>query len=325
MHRRSLIGAGVAALAGVSLPLRAQQKAAPVVGLLYTSTPLLGRARVAAFVQRLAELGWVDGRTVTIDLRWGEGSAPRTDAIVAEFVDRKVDVIVMNGDAQVRDAMRRTASIPIVVSSAADPVGNGLVASLARPGGNVTGLSLALTETTGKRLELLRELVPSLRRLAILGNFANPAVALELDAAEAAARTLGCDVIRAEIRRSDDLGPAFEALRGRAEALYVCVDPLVGTNGRRINDLALAQKLPTMHSFRELVEAGGLICYGPDVTDMFRRAAEVTDRILRGARPGDLPVEQPTKFALVVNLKTAQALGLAVPPPILARADEILE
>lgn len=320
-----MIGAGAAAFASSSLPAGAQQKAVPVVGLLYTSTPLLGKARVAAFVQRLSELGWVDGRTAAIDLRWGEGSAQRADAIVAEFVDRKVDVIVMNGDAQVRDAMRRTASIPIVISSAADPVGNGLVASLARPGGNVTGLSLSLTETTGKRLELLREVVPSLRRLAVLGNFANPSVALEREAAEAAARAVGCEVLLAEIRRSDDLVPAFESIAGRADALYVCVDPLVGTNGRRINELALAQRLPAMHSFRELVETGGLICYGPDVTDMFRRAAEVTDRILRGARPSDLPVEQPTKFALVVNLKTSQALGLPLPPSILARADEIIE
>ncbi len=320
-----MIGAGAAAIAAASLPAGAQQKAVPVVGLLYTSTPLLGKARVAAFVQRLSELGWADGRTIAIDLRWGEGSAQRVDAIVAEFVERKVDVIVMNGDAQVREAMRRTASIPIVISSAADPVGNGLVASLARPGGNVTGLSLSLTETTGKRLELLREVVPSLRRLAILGNFANPSVALEREAAEAAARTFGWEVLRAEIRRSDDLAPAFEAIGGRADALYVCVDPLVGTNGRRINELALAQRLPAMHSFRELVEAGGLICYGPDVTDMFRRAAEVTDRILRGARPSDLPVEQPTKFALVVNLRTAQALGLTLTPSILARADEVIE
>ncbi len=215
--------------------------------------------------------------------------------------------------------------IPIVISSAADPVCNGLVASLARPGGNVTGLSLALTETTGKRLELLREIVPSLRRLAILGNFSNPTVALELDAVQGAARALDLETIRSEIRGAADIAPAIEALKGRADALYVCIDPLVGTNGRRINERALAARLPIMHSFRELVEAGGLICYGPDVPDMFRRAAALVDKTLRGTKPSEIPVEQPTTFSMVINMKTANALGLAIPPSLLARADEVIE
>ena len=322
MRRRLLLGGGLLAATGA----RAQQPAkGPTIGLLYTSTPLLGKARVAAFVKRLGELGWVDGRNITIDLRWGEGSAERVDEALSDFVRRNVDIIVINGDVQVRAAKPKTATIPIVISSAGDPVGTGLVASLARPGGNVTGLSLALTETAGKRLELLREVVPSLRRVAILGNFSNPTIALEFEAVQAAARTLGLETIRTEIRKADDIAPAIEALKGRADGLYVCVDPLVGTNGKRINELALAARLPTMHSFRELVDAGGLIGYGPDVTDMFRRAADFVGRILRGAKPGDIPVEQPTKFVLVINLKTAKALDLTLSPTMLARADEVIE
>lgn len=297
-----------------SIQAKAQQPAKnPTIGLLYTSSTLLGRARVAAFVQRLAELGWTEGRNITIDLRWAEGRIERVHDTVAEFVQRKVDVIVLNGDAQVLDAKRQTATIPIVISASADPVGNGIVASLARPGGNVTGLSLGLTETAGKRLELLRELVPSMRRVAIFGNLGNPTVALEHDAVQAAARTLGLDAIRTEIKAAGDIGPAFDGLKGRVDALYVCIDPVVGTNGQQINDRALGAGLPVMHSFRELVEAGGLVCYGPDVLDMFRRAAEMVDKILKGAKPANLPVEQPTKFAMVINLKTVKALGIAVP------------
>jgi putative ABC transport system substrate-binding protein len=324
VRRRLLLGGGLLVATGATA--HAQQPAKrPTIGLLYTSTPLLGKARIDAFMRRLGELGWVDGRNITVDLRWGEGSAERVDEALSEFVRRNVDVIVMNGDAQVREAKRKTATIPIVISSAGDPVGSGLVASLARPVGNVTGLSLSLPETAGKRLALLREAVPSLRRVAILGNFSNPTIALEFDAVQAAARTLGLEIIRTEVGKSDDIAPAIEALKGRADGLYVCVDPLVGTNGKRINELALAARLPTIHSFRELVEAGGLVGYGPDVTDMFRRAADFVDRILRGAKPGDIPVEQPTKFILMVNLKTAKALDVTLSPTMLARADEVIE
>ena len=309
-----------------SIRAKAQQPAKnPTIGLLYTSSTLLGRARVAAFVQRLGELGWVEGRNITIDLRWGEGRIERVHDTVAEFVQRKVDVIVLNGDAQVLDAKRQTTTIPIVISASADPVGNGAVASLARPGGNITGLSLGMTETAGKRLELLHELVPSMRRVAIFGNLGNPTVAREHDAVQTAARTLGLEVLRTDIKVASDIGSAFDGLKGRVDALYVCIDPLVGTNGQQVNDLALDAKLPVMHSFRELVEAGGLVCYGPDVPDMFRRAADMVDKILKGAKPANLPVEQPTKFTMVVNLQTAKALGIAVPPSTLARADEVIE
>ena len=197
--------------------------------------------------------------------------------------------------------------------------------ALARPGGNVTGLSIQATDLAGKRLELLREVVPGLRRLAIMANVGNPAAVLEMREVQAAARTLGLDATTLEIRRAEDIAPAFEALKGRAEALYVVGDPLVNTNRIRINTLALGARLPTMYGIREYVEAGGLMSYGPNFPDLFRRAADYVDKILRGAKPADLPVEQPTKFDLVINLTTAKALGLEVPPTLLARADEVIE
>ena len=200
-------------------------------------------------------------------------------------------------------AKQATAVIPIVFGAAGDPVGAGLVASLARPGGNVTGLSNRTTDTNGKRLELLREVVPGLRRLAILANVGNPASVLEMGEAQATARTLGLEVITSEIRRAEDIAPAFEALKDRADALYVCADPLVNTNRTRINILAVGARLLTIYDFREYVEAGGLMSYGPDIPDLFRRAADFVDKILRGAKPADIPVEQPTKFELVINLK----------------------
>jgi ABC-type uncharacterized transport system substrate-binding protein len=208
---------------------------------------------------------------------------------------------------------------------AGDPVANNLVASLARPGGNITGLSNQTRELAGKRLELLREVVPGLHRLAILVNVGNPAAVLEMGEAQAAARTLGLEVAVVEIRRAEDIGPAFEALKGRADALYVCADALVVSNRMRINTFALSARLPTVHFSRDLVEAGGLMSYGTNAPDLFRRAADYVDKILRGAKPADIPVEQPTKFDLVINLTTARVLGLDVPPSVLARADEVIE
>ena len=280
---------------------------------------------VAAFVQRLRELGWIEGRTVAIEYRWAEGRSERFAEIAAEFVRLKVDVIVTAGTAAVVAAKQATSVIPIVFAAAGDPVGTGLVASLARPGGNVTGLSIQATDLAGKRLELLREVVPGLRRLAIMANVGNPAAVLEMGEVQAAARTLGLEVVTLEIRRAEDIAPAFEALKGRADALYVVGDPLVNTNRVRINTLALAARLPTMYGSREYVEAGGLMSYGANFPDLFRRAADYVDKILRGAKPADIPVEQPTKFDLVINLTTAKALGLDVPPTLLARADEVIE
>jgi ABC-type uncharacterized transport system substrate-binding protein len=206
-----------------------------------------------------------------------------------------------------------------------DPVANGLVKSLARPGGNVTGLSNQTRDLAGKRVEILREVIPGLRRLAILANVGNDAVVLEMRDAQAAARTLGYEVATLEIRRSEDIAPAFETLRDRADAIYIVIDALVVINRVSINTLALNARLPTMHAFRESVEAGGLISYGPNFPELWRRSAEYIDKILRGAKPADIPVEQPTKFDLVINLKTAKALGLSVPPALLARADDVIE
>jgi putative ABC transport system substrate-binding protein len=311
--------------AAYPLTARAQQSGKlPVIGFLFASTAAAERPRRVAFVQRLGELGWVEGRSVVIEYRSAEGVVKRAGEIAAELVQLKVDVIVMAGDAQVLAAKRATEVIPIV-AVAGDPVGNGLVASLARPGGNITGLSGQVADTAGKRVELLHEVVPALRRLAIFGNFANPTVAVELEATQTAARTRGLEPIRAEFQRAEDIPAMLESLNGRADALYVCVDPLMIANRARIITLALGARLPAMHSYRDNLEAGGLISYGPDLPDLYRRAAGLVDKILRGAKPADIPVEQPTKFDLVINLKIAKTLGLEVPPALLTRADEVIE
>jgi putative ABC transport system substrate-binding protein len=324
--RRELLAALGGAAAAWPLAARAQQAAKlPTIGFLVAGTPSSHGQWVAAFVQRLRELGWIEGRTITIEYRWAEGRSERFAEIAAEFVRRKVDVIVTSATEAVVAAKQATSVIPIVIAAAGDPVGTGLVASLARPGGNVTGLSIQQTEVAAKRLELLREIVPGLRRLAILGNVSGPAVVLDMREAEAAARTLGMEVITSEIRRGEDIAPAFAALKGRAEALYLPIDPLVNTHRFRINTLALAARLPTVHTSREWVEVGGLMSYGANVPDLFRRAANYVDKILRGAKPGDIPVEQPSKFDLIINLTTARALDLEVPPTLLARADEVIE
>jgi len=305
---------------------RAQQAGKlPTIGFFSPRSAAAARSSVAALVQRLGELGWIEGRTVAIQYRWADEHDEQLAAIADEFARLKVDVIVTHATAPVRAAKQATAVIPIVFASAADPVSNGLVASLSRPGGNVTGISSLTVELAGKRLELLRELIPSVHRLAIMSNADGPGAVREMADAQAAARTLGLEIVTSEIRRAEDIAPAFEALKGRADALYVVTDPLVNTNRIRINALALGARLPTMHGSRDYVEAGGLISYGPDVLSMYRRAAELVDKILRGAKPADIPVEQPTRFNLVVNLKTANALRLAIPEAFLARADQVIE
>jgi putative tryptophan/tyrosine transport system substrate-binding protein len=293
--------------------------------LLAPTTSSSQSEHVAAFVQALRELGWIEGRNVAIEVRWAEGRDERYAQIAEELVRLKVDVILTHNTLPVLAAKQATSVIPIVFASAGDPVGTGIVASLGRPGGNVTGLSSQATDTAGKRLEFLREVVPSLRRLAIIGNVGNPYSVLEIGEVQAAARTLGLDFAAFEIRRAEDVAPVFEALKGRAEALYIVPDSLLFANRIRIIALALGARLPTMCFNREYVEAGGLLSYGASFTDLFRRAASYVDKILRGAKPADLPVEQPTKFDLVINLKTANALGLTVPPTLLARADEVIE
>jgi ABC-type uncharacterized transport system substrate-binding protein len=297
----------------------------PTIGFLGSSTPSAMSRWIAAFVQRLREFGWIEGSTIAIEYRWAEGRTERYAEIAAEFVRRKVDVIVTYGTPSSEAAKQATAVIPIVFAAAADPVGNGLVASLARPGGNITGLSLQQSDIVGKKLELLHEVLAGLRRLAIMGNVGNPAAVLEASEVRVAASRLGLDIIALDIRRAEDIVPAFETIKGRADALYVCSDPLVFTNINRINTLALGARLPTIHNGREYIESGGLISYGPSYPDLFRRAAELVDKILRGANPADFPVEQPTKFDLVLNLTTAKALGLTIPSSLLARADEVIE
>jgi putative tryptophan/tyrosine transport system substrate-binding protein len=304
---------------------RAQQPGKlPTIGFLGAATASAWSPWVAAFVQRLPELGWVEGRTVAIEYRWAEGRTERYAEIAAEFVRLKIDVIVTAGSA-VLALKQATSVIPIVFAVANDPVGSGLVSNLARPGGNVTGLSVQAADLAGKRLELLREVLPGLRRLAIMANAGYPAAMLEMDEMQTAARTLGLEVARLEIRRAEDIAPAIEALTGRMDALYACADSFVDANNRQIVTLALAARLPTLHYAREYVQLGGLMSYGPNYLDLFRRAADFVDKILRGAKPADIPVEQPTKFELVINLKTAKALGLSVPDGLLARTDEVIE
>jgi putative ABC transport system substrate-binding protein len=279
---------------------------------------------VAAFVQRMGELGWVEGRTVTIEYRWAEGRSERFTEIATEFVRRKVDLIVTGG-AAVLAVKEATSIIPIVFTLANDPAGAGLVASLSRPGGNVTGLSVQAPDVAGKRVELLREIVRDLRRLAILANTDNRMNAVEIGEAETAARTFGLEVVTLDVRRAEELIPAFESVKGRADALYVCADALLNALRTRINTLALGARLPTSYNFREPVEVGGFMSYGANVPDLFRRAGDLVDKILRGAKPAELPVEQPTKFDLVINLTAAKALGLTIPEAVLLRADEVIE
>ena len=325
MRRREFLGALGGAAAIWPLATRAQQSGKlPTIGFFGTGKPEAINRWVVAFLERLRELGWIEGRTVGIEFRWAEGHSERYDEIAAEFVRLKIDVIFTTIPA-VATLKRATSVIPIVFALGIDPVGGGLVASLAHPGGNITGLSMQATDLAGKRVELLSEVVPRLKRLAVLGNIGIPQVVLEMQNVDAAAQKLGVQVITLEIRRADDIGPAFETLKGRADALYVCTDPLSVANRVQINALALGMQLPTTHGVRDFVEAGGLMSYGASFSDQFRHGADLVDKILRGAKPGDIPIEQPTKFDLAINLNTAKALGLTVPPMLLATADEVIE
>jgi putative ABC transport system substrate-binding protein len=318
----------ISALGGTALtwPLaaRAQQpNKLPTIGVLLGDASSWS-AWAAAFVQRLRQLGWIEGRTVAIEYRWSEGRPERVAEFAAEFVQQKVEVIVTYGGA-VSTLKQATASIPIVFAVATDPLSSGLVASLARPGGNVTGLSVVASDIAGKRLELLREAVPHLRQLAIMFDAGYPATVREMDEAQSAARTLSLEVAPYGIRRAEDIAPAFDALKSQADALYVAVDALVLANGTQIATLALSARLPTIFDDRIIVQAGGLMSYGASIAALFQRAAEYVDKILRGAKPSDLPVEQPTKFELVINLKTANGLGLTIPETLLVAADEVIE
>jgi len=325
VRRRDFISLLGGAAAAWPLAVRAQQPARlPTVGFLVAGTPSSHGRWAAALVQRLRELGWIEGRTIAIEYRWLEGRLDRVVEITAEFVRLQVDCIVTNGDA-VPTIKEATSVIPIVFAIANDPVGGGLVASLARPGGNVTGLSGQATDLAGKRLELLREVVPRLRRLAIMFNVSYPSGVLEMREVQAAARALDIEVAPLEIQRAEDIASAFDMLKAQADALYVVVDTLVSANRTRIITFALGARLPTIWNTRGFVQAGGLMSYGPNFLDLFRSTAGLVDKILRGMKPADLPVEQPTKFDMVFNVITARAIGLDVPATVLARANEVIE
>jgi putative ABC transport system substrate-binding protein len=325
VRRRSFITL-LGGVASWQLGARAQQAPKPrTIGFLGPNTSSIDNPRVAAFVQRLRELSWIEGTNIAIEYRWADGRVEHLAEFAAEFVRLKVDVIVTSVTPAVVAAKRATSVIPIVFAAVGDPVGVGLVASLAHPGGNVTGSSLQAPDLAGKRLQLLGEVVPALRNLAIIANRDAPPAMVEMREVQATARMLGLEVTASEIQHPEDIAPAIEVIKGRVEGLYVCLDPLVTTNRTRITTLALGARLPTMFNVREFVEAGGLMSYGPSFPALYRRAGDFVDKILRGANPADLPVEQPTKFDLALNLNTAKALGLTPPQLLLARVDEIIE
>ena len=326
MRRRDFIKA--IGVAGVPWLIAGRAQPAihvPTIGFLGPSTAPTALPRVAAFSKRLAQLGWIDGRTVAISYRWADGHSERFSELAAELVRREVDVIATWGTATAVAAKQQTSVIPIVFTVVGDPVGSGLVASLARPGGNVTGLSTQHDDTAGKRLQFLREIVPNLRRLAIMANKGNSGSILEVQQLDAAARAIDIETTKFEFQRQEDIASAIELASRTAQALYVAADAFVNTNRVRINTLTLAARLPTMHGFQEIVADGGLMSYAPNYLDLFRRAADLVDKVLRGAKPADIPVEQPTKFDFIINVTTAKALGLTVPPKLLALADEVIE
>ena len=325
MRRREFIAALGAAVALRSAGARAQTAKLPTVGFLGIQTRANQEKWTTAFVQRLRELDWIEGRTVLIEYRWAEGSGDRMSEIAAEFVRLKVDVILTAGTAATLAAKQATSIIPVVFTTVADPVGTGVVGSLSRPGGNITGLSNQSAEIAGKRVALLGEIVPNLRRLAILANTSSPIGVMETSETQLAAQTVGVDTVALAIRRAEEIAPAIEGIKGRADALYIASEALMNTNRFRINSLAQDARLPTMHGEKGYVEAGGLMSYGASFTDMYRRAAEYVDKILRGAKAADLPVAQPTKFELAINAKIAKALGLAVTDKLISLADEVIE
>jgi putative ABC transport system substrate-binding protein len=313
--------------AAVAWPLatRAQQPGKlPTIGILGSGSAAWSHL-LSALMQRLRELGYIENRTFTVEYRWSEGRNERYAAMADGLAGLNVDVIVALGTPAIVAAKKATAIIPIVFPIASDPIGDGLVASLARPGGNATGLSTQQPDLAGKRLEILREIVPGLGQLAVLVNGQNPLAVRNLGEVQAAAPKLALEVSIFDLKRVDDIAPAFDQLKGRAQAIYTIGDSFVFENQIQINTLALVARLPTVHNGRGYVETGGLLSYGPSFSDLFRRAGDYVDKILKGAKPADLPVEQPTKYELVINMKTAKALGLEVPPTLLARADEVIE
>jgi len=320
----------MAALCGASLALplvaRAQQPGKlRTVGYLGSGSAAVQTQFALAFAQRMRELGWIEGKTLAIEYRWGEGRNDRFDSYAAEFVKLGVDAIVTSGSVPVLAAKRATATIPIVFAANSDPVGSGLVESFNRPGGNVTGVSAQSADTPGREIEFLRQLVPGLRRLAIIGNAASPGSMFEMKSTETAAHALRLEAETFALQGPDDIAAAFDKITGHADGIYAVPDPLISTIRPQLIAMALRARLPSTFGSRDFVEAGGLMSYGPNISDSFRHAADFVNKILHGAKPADLPVEQPTKFEFVINRKTAKNLGLTVPPNLVALADEVIE
>jgi ABC-type uncharacterized transport system substrate-binding protein len=323
--RREFIGGLVGT--AVLLPVTAHAEAtpnAPRIGLLMTTTPAAASHIVAAFLDALREKGRIEGQSIAVEYRWAEGRSERFDELASDLVRHKVDVLVASSQGPALAAQRATKTIPIIMVNVTDPVEAGLVSSLARPGGNITGLSQQLTaEIRGKQLQLLREALPKVSRVAVLRS---PTTTVGLREYEIAGRTLALQVQFVEVRSHEDLGPAFAAMgRDRVDALVVPGDTFLFTERQRVADLSRERRLPGIYALREFTEVGGLMSYSARLTEQFRRAAIYVDKVLRGANPATLPVESPSQYELIINLKTAKALGLTIPQSILVRADEIIE
>lgn len=324
-RRKFIVSMGSAAVAFTSVVHGQQLARVPVVGFLVAGTQASHGGWVTAFAKRLSELGWIDGRNIKIEYRWAAGNVRQTTEFAAELVNKKVDVIVTSAYGVVA-AKQATSTIPIVFAAYGDAVANGIVNSLARPGGNVTGLSIQPSELSSKRLELLRDIIPNLHRLAALVNSNYSGAAQEINGIRTATAKFNFETSILEVRTADDIEAAMAILHShQTDALYVWSEPLTNANKSKIITAATAAKIPTIFGFREFVDAGGLISYGPNFIDLFTRAAEFTDKILRGATPADMPIQQPVKFDLIINLKAAKALDLSISATVLTRADEVIE
>jgi len=317
-----------ALLLALSAPAEAQQQLKKLhrIGILLVGSSSFYAAWIDVFRQGLKELGYIEGKNIAIEYRYAEGKADRLPALAAELVGLKVEIVFTSSTPSVLAVKKATSTIPIVFVSISDPVASGLVTSLARPGGNITGLSIVAVELSGKRLELLKEAVPSVTRVAFIWNSANPAQAPQWGEAQAAAQALGLQLQSLEVRSANDFDSAFEAaLKERVQALITTPEALFGTHLKRIVEFAAKNRLPTMYGNPQFVDAGGLMSYAPDYTVQYRRAAIYVDKILKGSKPADLPVEQPTKFEFIINLKAAKQIGLTIPPNVLARADKVIK
>src|SRR5215831_38530 len=313
------------ALASVDVVEGQQPKKVPWIGFLSAVSPSTNSARVEAFRQGLRELGYVEGKNIVVEYRYAEGKQDRVRELADELARLKVDIVVSAGPTLTRAAKEATGTIPIVMAFDDDPVGSGFVASLARPGGNITGLSTLFPEMSGKQLELLKEIVPTLSRVAVIGNATQPGNPQALREINLTADALGVQVQYLEVRGPKDIETAFrEASKEHADAVLVLSTTILYFNRRQVSELAVKSRLPTIYGRPEYVDEGGLVYYGPSYTDLYRRVAVYVDKILKGAKPADLPVEQPTKFEFIINLKAAKQIGLTIPPNVLVRADKVI-